>query len=439
MNPEFKYNVISAVNETAFERQIGNVTQYVGNVVESNGPEVYLGELCEIHSINNYEKVKAEVVGFKNRSVQLIPYGNLHGIQIGSDVIGTGKSIEIPVGNEILGKIIDPFGNELKDQSFVQATSKRTIFGEPENPLIRPKLRERLETNIKFIDRILPIAKGQKLGIFSGSGVGKSTLLGMLARNVKSDVNIIALIGERGREVVEFIEDILGEEGLKKSVLVVATSEQSPLTRSHAAYTATTIAEYFAQQGNDVLLMMDSLSRYAMAQREIGLSIGEPPTTKGYTPSVFTQLPKLIERAGTFACGGSITGLYTILTESDDMNDPIADYARATLDGHIVLSRNIANSGVYPAIDIKHSKSRLIDKVLSRDEISTVMEVLRIYSQYEQYKDMINIGAYKHGQNPELDFVIKTHAKLQEYFSQNANDEISDNSLDALLNILRVP
>lgn len=436
MDANYKYNILAALDEAVFERQIGNVTQYVGNIVESNGPDVFLGELCEIYSTNNYEKVKAEVVGFKNGSVQLIPYGNLHGIQIGSDVIGTGNSIEIPVGNELLGKVIDPFGNDLNSNNLVQSVCRKTIFSEPENPLMRPKLRHKLQTNIKFIDRMLPIAKGQKLGIFSGSGVGKSTLLGMLAKSVRSDVNVIALIGERGREVVEFVEDILGEDGLKTSVLVIATSEQSPLTRSHAAYTATTIAEYFAQQGRDVLLMMDSLSRYAMAQREIGLSIGEPPTTKGYTPSVFTQLPKLIERAGTFKCGGSITGLYTILTESDDMNDPVADYARATLDGHIVLSRAIANSGIYPAIDIKVSKSRLIDKIFDADEIMAASKVLRIYSEYDQYKDMINIGAYKHGRNPELDVVIRTHAKLQDYFSQSAGGVVSDNSHADLLAVL---
>lgn len=419
------HKIIREIENTDYIRRIGHVNQFLGGIIESIGPDVFLGEVCEIHSKTDMSVVKAEVVGFKEGKVQLIPFGNLRGIQVGSEVVSTGTTIKIPVGEELLGNVIDAFGNPLTSFKKVLTNESASIFDDSENPLLRPKISQRLETGIKIIDTLLPIGKGQKLGIFSGSGVGKSSLLGMLAKNVTSDVNVIALVGERGREVVEFIEDILGEDGLKKSVLVVATSEQSALARAHAAFSATAIAEYFCNKGKDVLLMMDSLTRLAMAQREIGLLVGEPPTSRGYTPSVFATLPRLIERAGTSSTGGSITGLYTVLVEGDDMSDPISDYARATLDGHIVLSRDLANAGVYPAIDILHSKSRLSENILNELESKASRDVVEIYSQYYEYRDMISIGAYKTGTNPSLDNAINKHNMLKEFFRQNINEHVS--------------
>lgn len=420
-----KQKIIREIENTDYVRRIGHVNQFLGGIIESIGPDVFLGEVCEIHSKTGMSMVKAEVVGFRSGKVQLIPFGNLRGVQVGSEVVSTGTTIKIPVGDELLGNVIDAFGSPLTSFDKLVTNESASIFDNSENPLLRPKISQRLETGVKILDSLLPIGKGQKLGIFAGSGVGKSSLLGMLAKNVASDVNVIALVGERGREVVEFIEDILGEEGLKKSVLVVATSEQSALARAHAAFSATAIAEYFCNKGKDVLLMMDSLTRLAMAQREIGLLIGEPPTSRGYTPSVFTTLPRLIERAGTSSTGGSITGLYTVLVEGDDLSDPIADYARATLDGHIVLSRELSNSGVYPAIDVLHSKSRLADNILNELENQTSKKIVDIFSQYYEYKDMISIGAYKTGTNPSLDNAIKKHNTLKEFYRQNINEHVS--------------
>ena len=418
---DFKKNVLAKIHSETFTRRIGSVDEFVGNIVESAGPDVFLGEICEIYSHNAPGIVKAEVVGFKNGRVQMIPFGNIRGIHVGSEVLATSETVKVPVGEGLLGKIIDPFGKLLTDNRLVETDQASSIFAESENPLIRPVIKDKLKTSIKIMDSMLPIGKGQKVGIFSGSGIGKSTLLGMLAGNMSSDVNVIALIGERGREVREFIDEILGTEGQKRSILVVAKSDDSALARAHAAFTATTIAEYFANSGKDVLLMMDSLTRFAMAQREIGLSIGEPPTSRGYTPSVFSALPKMIERAGTFKSGGSITGIYTVLVEGDDINDPISDYARATLDGHIILSRTLANNGIYPAIDLMNSKSRLINNLHSKEQYEIVKKVLEIYSEYNEYKDMISIGAYKKGTNPQLDKTIEQYHLIKDYFKQDTN------------------
>ncbi len=420
-----KEKFINDVESANFVRRIGHVDQFIGGLVESIGPDVFLGEVCEIHSKLNASIVKAEVVGFKAGLVQLIPYGDLRGIQIGSEVVATGKTIKISVGDDLLGKVVDAFGNVISSKYRVSSKQEVSIFNKSENLLLRPKITTQLETQIKIIDSLLAIGKGQKLGIFSGSGVGKSTLLGMLAKNVKSDVNVIALVGERSREVVEFIDEILGDEGLKKSIVVVATSEESALSRTHAAFTASAIAEYFSKAGKDVLFLMDSVTRLAMAQREIGLLVGEPPTAKGYTPSVFSILPKLIERAGNSSSGGSITGLYTVLVEGDDLNEPISDYVRATLDGHIVLSRKLSNAGNYPAIDLLNSKSRLADKLLTDDQKELCTKVLEIYSMYHEYKDMINIGAYKHGTNPVLDVAIKKYTLLNGFFKQGTSEQVS--------------
>ena len=416
---DFKRSVLTRLQAEPFTRTIGSVDEFVGNIVESSGPDVFLGEICEIYSHNTPGTVKAEVVGFKNGRVQMIPFGNIRGIHVGSEVLATSETVKVPVGDELLGKIIDPFGRLLVENRLVITDLVSSIFTESENPLTRPVIKDKLNTSIKIMDSMLPIGKGQKIGIFSGSGVGKSTLLGMLAGNMSSDVNVIALIGERGREVREFVDEILGPEGQKRSIVVVAKSDDSALARAHAAFTATTIAEYFANKGKDVLLMMDSLTRYAIAQREIGLSVGEPPTSRGYTPSVFTILPKLIERAGTFKNGGSITGIYTVLVEGDDINDPISDYARATLDGHIILSRTLANNGIYPAIDLLNSKSRLINRLHNPEQHAIVDKVLAIYSEYNEYKDMISIGAYKKGTNQSLDKTVEHYHLLKDYFKQN--------------------
>lgn len=438
MLAELKTSIESKLKAEPFIRRIGLVEQFLGNIVESNGPDVYLGEVCDIHSKKSFNKVKAEVVGFKNGRVQLIPFGNIRGIQVGSEVVATNQMLKIPVGMDLLGKIIDPFGNSLSRDTILNCTEYLSLHCESENPLIRPKITNKIQTGLKIIDSMLPVGMGQKVGIFAGSGVGKSTLLGMFAKNVSCDVNVIALIGERGREVLEFVDDILGEEGLKKSVLVVAKSDDSALARAHAAFTATTIAEYFAGTlGKSVLLMMDSLTRYAMAQREIGLAVGEPPTSRGYTPSVFTNLPKLIERAGTFESGGSITGIYTVLVEGDDLNDPISDYARATLDGHYVLSRKLSNNAIYPSIDLLSSKSRLIGNLHNSNELEIVSRILSIYSKYEEYKDMISIGAYKPGSNKELDETIRKYHLLVSFFKQNNEAEsISVDVFNELKNIV---
>ena len=431
MLAKLKSSIELRLKDEPFIRRIGLVEQFLGNIVESNGPDVFLGEICNIHSNKSFVSVKAEVVGFKNGRVQLIPFGNIRGIKVGSEVVATNQLLKVPVGIEMLGKIIDPFGVSLNRNVAVNNSEYLPLHTLSENPLIRPKITQKISTGMNVIDSMLPIGKGQKIGIFAGSGVGKSTLLGMLAKNMSCDVNVIALIGERGREVLEFVDDILGEDGLKKSVLVVAKSDDSALARAHAAFTATTIAEYFADiLGKDVLLMMDSLTRYAMAQREIGLSVGEPPTSRGYTPSVFTTLPKLVERAGTFESGGSITGIYTVLVEGDDLNDPISDYARATLDGHYVLSRKMSNNGIYPSIDLLNSKSRLINVLHNKNEIEIINKTLSIYSKYEEYKDMISIGAYKQGSNPELDEIIRKYKLLVRFFTQHYIDD--NNSFDVI-------
>jgi flagellum-specific ATP synthase len=340
----------------------GKVTDVTGLVIVSNGPNVALDEVCRVVDNKGNEVCKSEVVGFKNGKVLSIALGEVHKISPACEIIASGESFSIPVGNGLLGRVIDGLGNPIDGKGEIKYTSVRNIYREPPNPLTRKRIQSPLQTGVRAIDGLLTVGKGQRVGIFAGSGVGKSVTLGMIARNTSADVNVITLIGERGREVREFIEKDLGEEGLKKSVVVVATSDKSALIRMKGAYIGTTIAEYFRDLGLNVVLMMDSLTRFAMAQREIGLTIGEPPTTKGYTPSVFAMLPKLLERAGT-TDKGSITGFYTVLVDGDDMTEPIADAVRSILDGHIVLSRKLANRGQYPAVDILQSVSRVMPDV----------------------------------------------------------------------------
>lgn len=428
---------LTAVRGADFVRRTGKVSQFFGLVVESIGPDVFVGELCEIYSRIQGNPIFAEVVGLREGKVLLMPYDELHGVSLGSEVIATGKAVYASVGEELLGRVIDSFGNPLDGRPAPRLRQHYPLHPEPINPLRRTRIREVLETGVRPIDAMLTLGRGQRVGIFSGSGVGKSTLLGMIARNMNADVNVIALIGERGREVRDFIEDILGPEGLKRSVVVAATSDQPALVRTRAAHVATAIAEYFCHQGRDVVLTMDSVTRYAMALREIGLSIGEPPTARGYTPSVFAALPKLMERGGAHESGGSITAIYTVLVEGDDMNEPVADAVRAILDGHIVLSRSIANRGHYPAIDVLNSVSRLLTDLVPEEGLNLVRKTVRTLSVYNASRDLIEVGAYRSGINPELDQAIDVMSDLDKFLAQGPKASISrDEAMRELDSIL---
>ena len=430
---------LSAVRKSEFIRRTGKVSQFFGLVVESIGPDVFLGELCEIYSRKPGQPIVAEVVGLKDSKVLLMPYGELRGISLGSEVIATGRSGQVPVGEALLGRVVDAFCQPLDAKPLPSLETSYPIYPEPLNPLARTRITEVLETGVRSIDSLLTLGRGQRVGIFSGSGVGKSTLLGMIARNMNADVNVIALVGERGREVRDFIEENLGHEGLKKSVIVVATSDQPALARSHAALTATAIAEYFRDQGQDVVLTMDSVTRFAMAQREIGLSIGEPPTSRGYTPSVFAALSKLLERGGTSGSGGSITAIYTVLVEGDDINDPISDSIRAILDGHIILSRDLASQGHYPAIDILNSTSRLLPDLAKDAELQLVQKAITCLSTYMKSKDMVEIGAYRAGTNPNLDAAIKLMPEMDRFLRQGMHESTSrPQAMGKLQSVLRM-
>lgn len=427
---------LSAIRSSDFVRRMGKVTQFFGLVVESAGPDVFVGELCEIYSRNHSMPISAEVVGLKDGKVLLMPYQELQGISLGSEVIATGKPFHVPVGEALLGRVVDTFGTPLDGKGPLHLDVQYPIYAEPLNPLRRVPIKQALGTGVKAIDTLLTLGRGQRMGIFAGSGVGKSTLLGMIARNMNADINVIALVGERGREVLDFIDEILGPEGLQRSVVVVATSDQPALVRSRAALAATAIAEYFRDQGSDVVLTMDSVTRFAMAQREIGLAIGEPPTARGYTPSVFATLPKLLERGGTADTGGSITALYTVLVEGDDLNDPVADSIRAILDGHIVLTRKLANRGYYPSIDILESTSRLLPDLLDAEELSIVKQTTRLLSTYAGAKDMIDVGAYRAGSNAVLDEAIRLLPQIEELLTQDLAETISRSDAISLLRAL---
>jgi len=380
----------------------GKVSQVVGVVVESKGPAAHLGEICEIHFRRNAPPILAEVVGFRENSVLLMPLGEMEEIAPGSDVVATGSSLKVKVGEGLLGRVLDGLGRPIDGLGQIEAEDEMVVGRTPPPPLQRQRIREPLAFGVRAIDGLLTCGKGQRIGVFAGSGVGKSTVLGMIARNTEADVNVIGLIGERGREVRDFLEKDLGPEGLARSVVVVATSDQVAVGRLRGAMVATTIAEHFRDKGYDVILMMDSITRVAWAQREIGLAIGEPPTTRGYTPSVFAMLPRLLERSGT-AAHGSITGLYTVLVEGDDMNEPVADAVRAILDGHVVLSRELAHRNHYPAVDILASVSRLMPDVASPEHKEAAAMLRDILATYKSAEDLINIGAYVDGSNPKID------------------------------------
>ena len=403
----------------------GKVTNVVGLVIEAQGPVSRLGTVCDIYTKSDTHKISAEVLGFKDDKVLMMPLAEIRGIGPGCPIVARQHRAVIPVGPGLLGRVIDGLGNPIDNKGPIAVESEYPIYGTPINPLTRKRISKPLDLGIRAINGLLSVGCGQRMGIFSGSGVGKSVLLGMIARKTAADVNVIALIGERGREVNEFIEKELGEKGLERSVIVVATSDHLPLIRMRGAFIATAIAEFFRDQGQHVNLMMDSVTRFAMAQREIGLALGEPPTTKGYTPSVFTLLPKLCERAGTSANRGSITGLYTVLVEGDDTNEPIADALRSILDGHINLTRDLFNQNHYPAIDVLSSISRVMDDIIESEHRQYANNLKEILAIYRKAEDLINIGAYVDGSNPKIDYAIKMIEKINQYLKQDI-DETTD-------------
>ncbi len=419
----------------SYVKQMGRVVKIVGLTIESLGPQVSVGDACMITSVKNHKKVLAEVVGFKDNRILLMPLDDMEGIGPGSHVESIGHPLKVSVSNQLLGRILDGLGKPIDEKGPLYTEEQYTIENEAPDPLKRDRIKNILPLGVKAIDGMLTVGEGQRIGIFAGSGVGKSTLLGMIAKNTKADINVIALIGERGREVREFIERDLGEEGLKRSVLVVATSDKPAMERQKAAKTATAIAEFFRDQGKNVLLMMDSLTRFSMAQREIGLAVGEPPVSRGYTPSVFSVMPKLLERTGNSDCG-SITALYTVLVDGDDMNEPITDAARGILDGHIVLSRRLANKNHYPAIDILQSVSRVMTEVVTPEHKEYANYLTSIVATYRESEDLINIGAYSKGSNPEIDEAINNIKAINNFLQQKVDEQFSiDQVKQALENI----
>ncbi|MEQ1604132.1 MAG: FliI/YscN family ATPase [Pyrinomonadaceae bacterium] len=417
-------------------KSIGRVTRSVGLIIESQGPTVSVGDLCYLPSANGERTTMLEVVGFRDNNVLLMPLGQMPPVRVGDSIIAAGGSSQVCVGEELLGRTIDALGRPLDELGDINTSGLYPLNRETTNPLSRSNIDEPLETGVRVIDGLLTVGAGQRIGIFGGSGVGKSTLLGMMAKRSSADVNVIALIGERGREVREFIENELGEEGMRRSVMVVSTSDDSALVRIRAALAATSIAEYFKDQGSNVLLIMDSVTRFCMAQREIGLAAGEPPSSKGYTPSVFALLPRILERAGKFDNGGSITAFYTILVEGDDMNEPIADAVRSILDGHIVLSRDLAAQNHYPCIDVLNSASRLFSIVAQAEHRLQAGKIRELMAAYEKAEDLINIGAYQKGSNASIDLAIERHDEINAFLKQRRDEGAHfDDSIAKLMQI----
>ncbi|EKD27766.1 MAG: hypothetical protein ACD_79C00585G0004 [uncultured bacterium] len=402
-------------------KMYGKVKRVNGLLIESLGPPASIGDLCYIFDREKKSYVTAEVVGFEDNTFFIMPYRDMAGISPGCEILSLGKPLSIPVGDSLKGRILNGLGEPLDGKGPIQSSISYNIYRKPPEALDRLRIDKPFRVGVKAIDGCLPIGKGQRVGIFSGSGVGKSTLLGMMARGSESDINVIALIGERGREVKEFIDNVLGEKGLSKSVLVVVTSDQPALMRIKGAYVATTIAEYFRDQGKSVLFLMDSVTRFAMAQREVGLSLGEPPTTKGYTPSVFGMLPKLMERTG-MGDHGSITAFYTVLVDADDFNEPISDACRSILDGHIMLSRRLASKNHYPSIDILDSVSRLSDEVSTPEQRQWMRRIKELIAVYEEARDLINIGAYVKGSNPKIDESISKIDNINSFLKQDFHE-----------------
>ena len=413
--------MIQQLQKTETYSLTGKIENIVGMSIEASGGHAAVGDICRIYNGESGTQFTAEVVGFKNDHILLMPYSDMTGISAGNLVRNTGRQLTLQMGPFLRGRIINALGQPIDGKGPFTGGSAYCIEGHYINPLSRPAIRERMEFGVKAIDGLLTIGKGQRIGIFAGSGVGKSTLMGMIAKNVKADINVIALVGERGREVLDFVQKDLGEEGMARSILVVATSDQPAMLRKKCPAVATGIAEYFRDQGYDVLLMMDSLTRFAMAQREIGLAVGEPPVARGYTPSIYAELPKLLERSGNFE-KGSITGVYTVLVEGDDTNEPIADTVRGILDGHIVLSRSLAAANHYPAIDVGASVSRLMADIVSDEHRQMAGRVRDIMSIYNKNADLVSIGAYKPGTNPKLDYALGKMDAINSFLKQGVDE-----------------
>jgi flagellum-specific ATP synthase len=422
---------VSSVLERAAEglrqadlhRRHGRVSELIGLIVEATGLEAEVGEVCHISAGRRREPVPAEVVGFRGGRTLLMPLGDMHGIAPGRTVTATGDAMKVPVGDDLLGRVVDGLGRPIDGMPDASNAPLRSTVGSPPDPLSRPRITDRVTLGVRAIDGLIPCGRGQRLGIFAGSGVGKSSLLGMIARSSSADVNVIALVGERGREVREFVERDLGP-ALERSVVIVATSDQPALVRIKAAFAATAIAEHFRDQGADVMFMMDSVTRVAMAQREVGLAVGEPPATRGYTPSVFALLPQLLERSGT-SPNGAITALYTVLVDGDDMNEPIADAARSILDGHVVLSRHLAHAGHYPAIDVLQSVSRLTSEIAPREIQDAGMNLRRLMAAHKEKEDLIAIGAYQSGADPIVDEALAKDGAIKAYLRQRVDEPSS--------------
>ena len=419
-----RLNVLSnAIDKVEPIKIQGKVTRVIGMVIEGSGIDLSVGELCKIFP-HDKAPVVCEVVGFNGDGVLMMPLGDTRGLGPGCRIVSLGHKARVRLTTELLGRVIDGLGNPIDGKGEIQRrTAEYNLYGDAPGPLERRRIENPLDVGVKAINGLLTVGSGQRLGIFAGSGVGKSVLLGMMARSTSADVNVIALIGERGREVREFLDKVL-MEGLENSVVIVVTSDQPPLLRVRGAFLAMTIAEFFRDQDKEVLLLMDSLTRFAMAQREIGLAVGEPPTTKAYPPSVFGMMPKLLERSGTSDSEGSITAFYTVLVEGDDINDPIADTSRAILDGHIVLSRELASRGHFPAIDIMGSASRCMVDVVSREHCELAQKIKKVIATYSQNEDLINIGAYKKGSNAEIDFAIENRDAINDFLSQWIDEKV---------------
>lgn len=415
------------IDNFSFVRKSGRVNRVIGLLLEGDGPAVSIGSLCAIYPRDNRPPVAAQVVGFRDNRTLLMALDDIIGVEPGSIIESTQESPTFNVSPKLIGRVLDGNGRPLDGKGTIPFYTEYPLMGTALNPLERRRIRQSLDIGVRSINGLLTCAKGQRIGILAGTGVGKSVLMGMIARNTEADLNVIALIGERGREVKEFIEENLGPEGLKKSIVVAAASDQPPLVRLRGAFIATTIAEFFRDQGKDVILMMDSITRFALAQREIGLSVGEPPTTRGYTPSVFSLLPRLLERCGTNHSEGTITGLYTVLVEGDDINEPISDAVRAILDGHIVLSRDLASHNHYPAIDILQSISRLMIDVVSKEHHDTAMHFKDVLATYREAEDLINIGAYAKGSNPKIDGAIQKIERMNQFLRQGMSEKVDMN------------
>ncbi len=425
------------VETTNTIRACGIVKEVVGMVIEGQGPGVPIGGICSVE-VKSGNTIPAEVVGFRNNRVLLMPLGDMRGIEPGSKIWVSQEHARVGVGESLLGRVLDARGLPIDSKGPITFDDHYPLYADPLNPMERPRIDTPVDVGVRAINACLTLGKGQRIAIMAGSGVGKSTLLGMIARHTAADVSVIGLIGERGRELRDFIERDLGPEGLKRSVVVVATSDQPPLIRLRGAYLATALAEYFRDKGKDVILMMDSVTRFAMAHREVGLSIGEPPTSRGYTPSVFAELPKLLERAGRKADAGSITGIYTVLVEGDDMNEPIADSVRSIVDGHVVLSRDLAHQGHYPAIDILQSISRIMRDIAAPGQIASYQKLVKVLSVYSRAEDLVNLGAYTRGTNPEIDFALSKIEEVKRFLCQAVDERSSlEESISRLIGIFQ--